>query len=979
MVKRLLGFVVLAMALVGCGNGNSIRFGGDGGTAQISGVVVKGAVSGATVTAFALDAKTLAQGRTLGSASTSPTGAYTIAMPAYSGPVLLVATGGGYKEEATYFSVQLNGSSLTGILPNYVPGSGVVFNLTPVSSWAVALDTYYVKKGQVLATVDATNWTHLNADFGPFDWRTTTPADVTLRVDGGTGLTDSPEVEAGLFLAGISQEAQAIAGLAGVTFGLGFSTMDLTNALSADVGADGYFDGYGTGGQQVILPLNIASLLDGGNSGATPLDGNALRSTLAFQLNAWLGSPWNATLLTPSDVLSFLSGLSTISDSYLFRTGGAGFDTTPPAVAVVDAGYYTNQTDAGFYVTANDGVQGSGVANVYASWGTTTYTGAFVDGGVWAFNVPLGVGGVQGPAPFTIWAKDKAGNSGLSKGAPYEAQYAFFFDNSTPALSWTTYQTYYNETFMQLTRGIGAGGPGTGVPFVPAQFTFTTGKSDISNVLSPPATVYKTSATLSWGAWDGGSPDIPTLEGTNPNNIPVIQGQVAFGSAATEAPIAAVTYNATVGGSDAGFGTLFPSAKSLSGYRLFDLPLSEELFGILKTTSTSPVTLNLSFVAQDAAGNVSIAQPKTVTYHVIAPPVVVAQNTNYSTSGDALSIYSSRSISSNGGYVGFWLPQTGQDITRAALFEVFNPWPVSVPVGIVAPVSWSLSENWGFWAQEANPYADVNAEYPSPACGSAPGSLDFCLDYYFPGVTGWTGAITGGPLGHGSWTMDGFSYSNPGVFVIAPHTYYTAQNYPCPLNSGWTSGSPAGYLQSYPQHVWGSSSQWQCVSGPPTGPSGTYSGSTIFNVASGTAGSVVAYPIFGGSEFPPGPVPAAAGGTNGAMHIYVGRPWAPTRPSSYPLTWEQPFSGAASHYWAQVTDTWSPSGPSLASGACWQTEAGYTQWCSPTYGVGLPLTRTGYFLNGSTDSFSSGSLTVTAQGLESNVMPSVTWSATANH
>jgi hypothetical protein len=141
------GALLLAIAAASCGggggggsgSGSSSGTGGSGGAAvasvNISGYVVEGTVSGATVKLYRLDA---AGARTLlGSVLTDTTGFYTIGTSAPAGTNILVeASGGGYidavSRKTMLLSVPLRAAtSLT--------GSSVTVSLTPYSEAAVRL------------------------------------------------------------------------------------------------------------------------------------------------------------------------------------------------------------------------------------------------------------------------------------------------------------------------------------------------------------------------------------------------------------------------------------------------------------------------------------------------------------------------------------------------------------------------------------------------------------------------------------------------------------------------------------------------------------------------------------------------------------------------------------------------------------------------------------------------------------------------
>ena len=98
-----MSFAVALVAAAACGTTGPVdlpsKDSSDAGPFPLSGYVLKGPVSGATVAAFKLHAD-LTTGDTLATATTDETGFFGLTLPPYNGDVLLVATGGSYVEEA---------------------------------------------------------------------------------------------------------------------------------------------------------------------------------------------------------------------------------------------------------------------------------------------------------------------------------------------------------------------------------------------------------------------------------------------------------------------------------------------------------------------------------------------------------------------------------------------------------------------------------------------------------------------------------------------------------------------------------------------------------------------------------------------------------------------------------------------------------------------------------------------------------------
>ena len=122
---------VVSTSVIDSGGGPS------GSGPSISGSVVKGAVSGSTVTVYNLNSDG-SLGASLGSATTSSTGAYTVALSsAPPGAVALVAVGGTYVSEVDGTTV-IKASDLMGALAS-VPATGTTgLVITPLSDMMVA-------------------------------------------------------------------------------------------------------------------------------------------------------------------------------------------------------------------------------------------------------------------------------------------------------------------------------------------------------------------------------------------------------------------------------------------------------------------------------------------------------------------------------------------------------------------------------------------------------------------------------------------------------------------------------------------------------------------------------------------------------------------------------------------------------------------------------------------------------------------------
>lgn len=176
---RVIGSLFLVFAILftfGCGGGG----GGAPATTVISGVASKGAVSGATVTVFAITGG--AKGTPLGQpATTSTTGAFSIDIGPVTGPVLVEVTGDGrYTDEATGSVKSIQGTTLRAVVPNATLGT-VSVAVTPLTEVAAMR----MNNNYQAATIAEAN-AAVGLLFGVSDIIATQPADANYAVALGT-------------------------------------------------------------------------------------------------------------------------------------------------------------------------------------------------------------------------------------------------------------------------------------------------------------------------------------------------------------------------------------------------------------------------------------------------------------------------------------------------------------------------------------------------------------------------------------------------------------------------------------------------------------------------------------------------------------------------------------------------------------------------------------------------------------------------
>jgi hypothetical protein len=675
-----------ALAVSGCSAGGRpdgaalyVDAGNGGGT--ISGQVVDAPVSGGAISIYRLDGTS--RGAAVGTATTDGTGAFAANVGLSNGPFLIVAKGGTTTDPATGVSISLGLRELDYLVPAFATGQqlGNVL-ITPISHLVAAEALHWIAaehKDPVAATDEA--WQHMNAAFGSVDWRITVPTDYSAA-DGGVGTSGSDS--AGLVLAGLSFEAETIAKSANVTPGVGFSLIDLVQALADDVSSDGFFDGVGSHGP-ITLPIG-AQLSDAGTgTTATALDGGTIRSSLALALVRYLAGAQNHSGLTVSDVQAQVLGIAADSDLRIFRDTGAGLDSSAPIVTfATQPPRYTNQSSITVTVNAVD-IGTSGVAHVFLSQaGVPTEMSKQPDGS-YAVTVSLN----QGPNPFVVTAVDASGNSTESVGTNLSASAIYDFTAPSPQLS-PGYASYKDESSM--TVAVNA----DGTPVMPATYAFPSGLNSSSINGS---SVTKASTRLSWG------PITPTgaqviAQDFVTTNVPYLVYTVQYAKG-FDAPITSVHFvvqcasNCGASWQDASGEMLLDTSYGSSSTLRFVLPFTTETIPGLSTLTAGGSQLVISASAADAAGNWSSGPSSTsVTFNIIGPPLAMAEDRAWASSSDPRNAGIYKASSSN--YSTYW-PATGIGDFAFVRYSLWNPAPIpvqiTVPIGISA-ANWTSYEQW---------------------------------------------------------------------------------------------------------------------------------------------------------------------------------------------------------------------------------------------------------------------------------------------
>lgn len=282
----------VAAGLAGCGGGGSdaAPTAPSAATASISGNVVKGPVSGATVTAYSIVGGTM--GAALGTTTTDAQGAFTMPMAAASGPVMLQIAGGSYTDEATGATVTfVPGQMMSTVLSSLAGGTSSV-QVTPLTAMAQAMAAG-MPGGMTAANIDAANAAVGNY-FMAGDVVHTRPMN-PLTSGSAAGASQSM-MNYGVALAAMAQYAK----------NTGVPSSSLVGWMMQDA-ADGVLDG-----KAGSTPIQIGSGSAGGGmmGGAGMMQANAGGAGLASAMADFMASPMNASGATATSMTQLMQQLA---------------------------------------------------------------------------------------------------------------------------------------------------------------------------------------------------------------------------------------------------------------------------------------------------------------------------------------------------------------------------------------------------------------------------------------------------------------------------------------------------------------------------------------------------------------------------------------------------------------------------------------------------------------------------------------------
>lgn len=289
------GAMVVALLLAaGCGGGGSsggtsADVPGIGGAGVISGIVTKGPVGNATVNAYAVSGGQM--GSQIGTAMTDAGGRFTMSIGTYGGPVMMRASGGSYRDEATGLTMGMDPADvMTAMVPGVVAGAGNDgVQVTPVTAMAQAMAQQMA--GGMTAANMATANTAMGNYFSVSDILHVQPMNPLTP---GAGVSASGDARNyGMTLAAMSQYARTI-------------NMPVSSALVTAMmndASDGMMDGR-RGGSQISMAM-------GAMMGTSMMASNSGTGSLATAMSVFMNSSANVSGVALGDMAALMQRLNT--------------------------------------------------------------------------------------------------------------------------------------------------------------------------------------------------------------------------------------------------------------------------------------------------------------------------------------------------------------------------------------------------------------------------------------------------------------------------------------------------------------------------------------------------------------------------------------------------------------------------------------------------------------------------------------------
>jgi hypothetical protein len=297
--------VFTAVALLGSslflfacgGDGSAMMTGPTPAVGTVSGSVVLGPVSGASVRAYAVTGGTM--GAQLGSGTTDSAGNFTISIGHHAGPLMLQASGGSYSDEATGTVMTMQpGDELACAIPSVAADATTTgVQVTPLTSMAQALGQH-MSGGMTAANAAAAN-AGVGNYFMVSDILMTMPMDPSVAGSGAGATQDMRDY--GMAIAAMSQYAKN-QGMAG-------SSSGMVTAMVQDA-SDGVMNG-----MMGSAPIPMGGMSGGGmmGGGGAMMQADAGTAGLAAALSDFTSSTMNRSGVPLSGMQALIGKLTSSS------------------------------------------------------------------------------------------------------------------------------------------------------------------------------------------------------------------------------------------------------------------------------------------------------------------------------------------------------------------------------------------------------------------------------------------------------------------------------------------------------------------------------------------------------------------------------------------------------------------------------------------------------------------------------------------
>ncbi len=280
---------ILAACGGGGGGGGTVQGGGGAVQGSLSGTAIKGPVSNATVTAYAISNGQM--GSQIATTTTNSNGSFTMNTGSYNGPMMLQVNNGSYTDEATGSTMTMGaGNVMTALIPAVTAGETVSgIQVTPVTAMAQTM-AQHMAGGMTAANIAAAN-TAMGNYFSVSDILHTQPMNPLVNNSGTAAGVTQDMKNYGMVMAAMSQSAKT----------LNMNTSAMVTGMMNDAN-DGVMNGMMSGGSPIQMPMG------GGMMGSMP--STAGTSSLGVAMTSFMSSGANASGLTTADMAALITKLN---------------------------------------------------------------------------------------------------------------------------------------------------------------------------------------------------------------------------------------------------------------------------------------------------------------------------------------------------------------------------------------------------------------------------------------------------------------------------------------------------------------------------------------------------------------------------------------------------------------------------------------------------------------------------------------------